>query len=200
MAPPIERFSPHHCILLGERPPFPRPTRPKTPKVCVITSPGPVAPKHAGYLPGTMQTTDSDRRLIRVYNAYFSAFPARAAPARRRPASPYTRQAGGPHGAPPSRAAPAHAAPTHGRLAIPAHATPARRAGEPMHARPHPRPPCGPMHGRPSHKREGRAGAAWSRRALSHRPPARGIGPGASTLGRGPLPRGLRRSSCRTRS
>ena len=95
-APPIEHSSPHHCILLGERPPFPRPTRPKTPKVCVIASPGPVAPKHAGRLPGTMRATDPGRRPARVYNAYFSAFPAREPPCGARTGAPRANAKGAP--------------------------------------------------------------------------------------------------------
>ena len=96
-------FSPHHCILHGERRPFPRPTRPKTPKVCAITLTTHVAPKQALNLPGIMQTGNGTDSPARSYSAYFWAFSNYARPTRprHRPGHP-RRQRRGPRRRAPS--------------------------------------------------------------------------------------------------
>ena len=72
-------FSPHHCILPGERRPLPTPTRPKTPKVCALTLTAQVASKQARHLPGMMQTSNVANSPARSYSAYFWAFSNRSA-------------------------------------------------------------------------------------------------------------------------
>ena len=67
-------FSPHHCILPGERRSPPTPTRPKTPKVCAITLTAHVDPNQAPNLPGMMQTGNGANSPPRSYSAYFWAF------------------------------------------------------------------------------------------------------------------------------
>ena len=102
-APQIERFRLTIVFCQASDGPLRPPTRPKTPKVCVITLTAQVAPKQAPNLPGMMQTGNGADSPARSYNAYFWAFSKCARPTRPRhwPGHPRRQRCGprsaGPH-------------------------------------------------------------------------------------------------------